>query len=398
MNVDTSHMLYQTPSPTERDQLVIAQIEAFRVRLRHSLAEPRRWKGALRRNLKARAIRGSNSIEGYDVSLDDAVALVEDEEPLDADERTKMEIVGYRNALTYVQQLANDPYFSFDGSLIRSLHFMMLGHDLTKSPGTYRKTAIYVRDDESGQVVYEGPDPDEVGQLMGELTKSLDSPTDCPVFVRAAMAHLNLVMIHPFRDGNGRMARALQTLVLARDQILTPEFSSIEEWLGRNTNAYYEILARVGQGAWHPENQASDWVKFNLRAHHMQAQTVLRRLVDSQALWEALEKLAQQKRLPERTVSLLYDAALGFRTRRTHYERSNELEQGTASRDIRMMTNAELIEARGEARARHYIGTPLLRNVWSEVRRSRTPLIDPYGETRSGEIETHRRLLQTGAV
>ena len=54
------------------------------------------------------------------------------------------------------------------------------------------------------------------------------------------MAHLNLVMIHPFEDGNGRMSRALQSLVLARDHIVAPEFASIEEYLGRNTPAYYQ--------------------------------------------------------------------------------------------------------------------------------------------------------------
>ena len=60
------------------------------------------------------------------------------------------------------------------------------------------------------------------------------------------MAHLNLVMIHPFRDGNGRMARALQTMVLAQDQVVEPTFSSIEEWLGNNTQEYYDVLAATG--------------------------------------------------------------------------------------------------------------------------------------------------------
>ena len=78
--------------------------------------------------------------------------------------------------------------------------------------------------------------------------------------IRAAMAHLNLVMIHPFRDGNGRMARCLQTLVLAREGILSPEFSSIEEYLGRNTQAYYDVLADAGAGHWQPERDARPWV------------------------------------------------------------------------------------------------------------------------------------------
>ncbi len=62
------------------------------------------------------------------------------------------------------------------------------------------------------------------------------------------MAHLNLTMIHPFKDGNGRMARALQTLVLSREGIVSPVFSSIEEWLGKNTLPYYNILAETGEG------------------------------------------------------------------------------------------------------------------------------------------------------
>jgi Fic family protein len=45
-------------------------------------------------------------------------------------------------------------------------------------------------------------------------------------------------MIHPFRVGNGRMARALQTMVLAQDHVVEPTFSSIEEWLGSNTEEY----------------------------------------------------------------------------------------------------------------------------------------------------------------
>lgn len=206
-------------------------------------------------------MRGSNGIEGYDVSLDDAIALVEDEEPLDADRRTSLEIIGYRNALTYIQQLANDAHFKLDESLLRSLNFMMLSHDLDKSPGQYRLGEIFVRDDERNVIVYEGPDYRFVPVLMAELVQEASEHADHPVFVRAAMAHLNLVMIHPFRGGNGRMARALQTLVLAREQIIAPEFSSIEEWLGRNTNEYYEVLADTGGGSWHPENETHQWVR-----------------------------------------------------------------------------------------------------------------------------------------
>ena len=114
------------------------------------------------------------------------------------------------------------------------------------------------------------------------------------------MAHLNLVMIHPFRDGNGRMARALATLVLTRSDIGEPEFSSIEEWLGANTEDYYSVLAHTGHGSWRPRPDPHLWLTFNLRAHHMQAQTVARRVKDAGQTWTELDALALENGLPER--------------------------------------------------------------------------------------------------
>lgn len=395
-------MLFATPTITERDVQVIEGIEEHRARLKDFLRVQRRWKGHLRRNLRARAIRGSNSIEGYDVSLDDALALMEDEEPLDADQQTRLEIVGYRNAMTYIQSLAGDEDFILDQSLIRSLHYMMLSHDSSKSPGQYRKSAIFVKDEDRGEIVYEGPDSDLCSALMNELVADVArSMTDDSrhMLVTAAMAHLNLVMIHPFRDGNGRMARALQTLVLARNQVLTPEFSSIEEWLGRNTDQYYSVLAEVGGGFWQPARDAGPWITFNLRAHHMQSQTVWRRVLIAEDLWTRLETLAARLKFPPRTISALFNASMGLRLHRTQYQVDAEIEGPTASRDLRQLVEEGLLEARGETRGRYYMGSARLRREYAELRQRRdSTLIDPYTDADAHlgpQPRASRRLMNT---
>lgn len=371
-------MLFQEPELDADDLRVIAEIDDLRRQLKLYLRTGRRWNGQLRRNLRARAIRGSNSIEGYDVSLDDAVALLEDDEPLDADRLTSLEIIGYRNAMTYIQQLAEDPHFSMDESLIRSLHFMMLGHDLAKSPGQYRIKPVYVHDDEQDLIVYEGPEPELVPDLMAELMVDLHAERSSPQYVRAAMAHLNLVMIHPFRDGNGRMARALQTLVLSREKIVSPEFCSIEEWLGRNTSAYYDVLALVGKGSWSPGPDTHAWVKFNLIAHHMQAQTVLRRVDETRRMWLRIVDLLAELKLPDRFAFALYPAAVGLKVRRAAYERDAELEQATAGRDLRAMVAAGYLRAMGETKGRTYAATPPLTAIRDEIAQGRIRPSDPY--------------------
>jgi hypothetical protein len=63
--------------------------------------EPNRWVGGLRRVTFARAVQGSNSIEGYNATLDDAVAAVDGEQLIDANSETALAVAGYRDAMTY---------------------------------------------------------------------------------------------------------------------------------------------------------------------------------------------------------------------------------------------------------------------------------------------------------
>ena len=79
--------LYQRPDLGARDHEVLAQIQALRTELAAYLRVPTRWQGALRRTSRAKAIRGSNSIEGINATPDDALAVVDEQPPLTADER-----------------------------------------------------------------------------------------------------------------------------------------------------------------------------------------------------------------------------------------------------------------------------------------------------------------------
>src|SRR5437773_5082664 len=120
----------------DRDELRVTQqvAEMYRELNMHlSISAP--WSETLRRDTFARAIRGSNSIEGYVVSVEDAVAAIEGEQPLNTNPISWKAINGYRAAMTYVLQLAKeDPKFKMNEGLLRSLHFMIMQYDLSKHP------------------------------------------------------------------------------------------------------------------------------------------------------------------------------------------------------------------------------------------------------------------------
>ena len=384
-------MIFQYPKLASEDKQVLEMIRSLRRDLRHQVnVNPVRWDGFLRRNTFARNLQGSNSIEGINADLAEAVAIIDDVKPETLEEETQKALIGYRTAMTYILRLHEDPHAHINAQLIRSLHFMMLNYDMTTLPGQWRLGAIRVVHEPTGKTVYDGPEASLVPNLVEELAEQIDSGQHVESgTVLAAVAHLNLAMIHPFRDGNGRMARALQTLVLARNGVISPVFCSIEEWLGRNTDAYYKILGEVGQGSWHPENNALPWVRFCLIAHYQQAATIVKRNAIFGRTWEEIEKLRKAHGLPERVELALMDATFDYKVRNARYREENDISDVVASRDLKELSDLGLLVPVGEKRGRYYVAGKPLKKIGERVSdNTRAP--NPYdilkGRGDSGEL------------
>lgn len=378
-------MLFETPSLTTAERAVLGKIDEVQGKIGYAVQTPKRWPGLIRRVTFARAVRGSNSIEGYNVTVEDAIAAAEGDEPLEASEASWKAVLGYQQAMTYVLQLADDLHFTYSADLLKSLHFMMMQHELTKNPGRWRPGPIFVYDADRDEQVYEGPPEDQVPALIHELVRRLTDDRETPTIVRAAMAHLNLVMIHPFSDGNGRMARCLQTLVIARGGEIAPAFASIEEYLGRNTRSYYDVLAEVGGGSWQPDRDARPWLRFCLVAHYRQAMTVLRRMRELQKIWDRLEREVARRELPERSIFALADAAMGLRVKNASYRTVAEITAQTASRDLGKLVDHELLVPRGEKRGRFYVGSEWVGRLRADAAEPKL-IPDPFDEVREEEM------------
>ncbi|WP_163548408.1 Fic family protein, partial [Candidatus Frankia nodulisporulans] len=335
----------------------------MRETLRHQIqAAPAKWTVGLRKFLTADAVAASNSIEGFTVATIDVEDLMDGERDVEVSDENREETLACPRMMTSLQTLHDAEDFRYGKGLINALHWMLQGHHHTvrRPAGQWRRGLVYVTDARDPSIAaYTAPDAETVPALMAELVDWLNNDDGTPALVRAAMAHLHLVSIHPWADGNGRMSRSLQTLMIAREGVLAPEFSSIEAWLGRpgNTWEYYRELADRGP-TYLPDQDVSSWIRFNLTACHQQAQTVAGRLDRSGRVWGALTSFADSTRLDERGVTALHDVAMAGRVRRSRYEHAEGLSLQQAQRDLRDLTTAQILAPVGRTRARYYTAGP----------------------------------------
>lgn len=353
-------MLFATP-----DVALFAEqlrtFDALGAQLGSVSAAPAPWIGSLRRQARVRSVQSSVAIEGFVVSDADADAIVARGKQPDPSDDDGMAVAAYAHAMEHVGVMAADPGFRWSDRVLLDLHFDACAFQRDRSPGTWRTGPVHVTSPDGGPPAYAGPPADAVRPLMAEVVDWLQSgDLGAHVAIRGAMAHLHVVSVHPFADGNGRLARIAQSLVLARDGMVAPELISIEERLAERTGDYYAVLQEVQGGSYLPERDAAAWVRFCLAAHIEQARRRISQLDAAAARWETLERIVEERGWPDRLVIAL-ERALFEGVEPAAYALEADVSRATASNDLRRLLDAGLLLREGRTRTIRYVASDALR-------------------------------------
>lgn len=354
-------MISSTPTLSPALQAELEELDELRVALGHEVRRSVPWIGALRREVRASTVEGSISIEGFSVAPGEAVALVAGDQEVDPDDENGQAVACYARAMDHVGVMAADPSFGWLDRVILDLHFDACSFQREQSPGRWRAGPVGVTGSD-GRLVYRAPDAGEVPGLMAEVVEWLQNgDRDAHTVVRAAMAHLHVVSVHPFRDGNGRISRIVQSLVLAREGLMSPEFGSIEEYLGEHTTDYYAALNEAHGPRYEPQRDASGWIAFCVKAHLAQARRRLGQIKDAAARWTHFEQLVESHNWPDRFVIALEQSLVGGSNRASYAEEAG-VSPATASADFRRLLDAGLVEQEGRGRSVRYRASRDLRS------------------------------------
>jgi Fic/DOC family len=350
-------VIYRTSQPDPPLEAELAAFDALRDELGDQARLAGQWLGSLRRQWRASSAESSIEIEGFHVPESELLEVASGDERADFIDEDRMALSCYARAMDHVGVMSGDSAFAWVDRVVLDLHFDACYFQRDKQPGRYRSGGIEVTSPGGGSPAFVGPPAEDVPLLMREITQWIDrGDSDTHPVVRAAMAHLHVISVHPFRDGNGRISRIVQSLVLARGGLLAPEFISIEEYLGRNTSAYYAALQTVQGGSYQPDRDATPFVRFCVEAHVAQARLRLQQLVEAGRRWAYLEALVERRGWPDRLVIAL-EQSLFQGTDRTAYAAEADVSAPAASGDLRRLLDGGLISQQGRGRATRYVAS-----------------------------------------
>lgn len=326
---------------------------------------PRSWSGRVRRDLQAAAIGASVAMEGVPVTVDDVRRILADDRPQGVSDDDIALVRGYREAMQLVLSRADDPAFRWSAEIIRAIHAGVMARSWVHKAGLYRDRQVWLTNSATGEQIYLPPQPEAVPGLVDELAEWLEGPAiEVPVLARAAVAHVWLAAVHPFLDGNGRTARILASLVMYRNGLHLPQFTSLEEWWGQHPGDYYAALDCLGR-SWAPDKDVTPFVLAHVDAQRRQADALSLRNAAERLLWSALEDIAAHDLgMDPRAANALWDAFFGREVTNRYYRVVADLQQVTASHDLKQLQTSGYLTATGAGRSRGYLAAlPLHRRI-----------------------------------
>lgn len=343
---------------TDQIEADVQRIEQLRVTLDRGTL-PRRWAGRLRRELQAESTAASTALEGVPVTVEEVRRILAGDRPSSVSEDDARLVEGYRDAMSFVLRRADAPGFSWQAELFLGIQDRVLAGSYSNGAGRFRSGPVYVAGDQG--TIYEPPAADLVPELVAELAAFVQEQAgDIAPPVMAALVHVGLAGIHPFRDGNGRTARVLASLAMYRGGFTRPQFTSLEEWWGSHRSEYYDAFGCLG-ASWNPKADVTPFVTAHVRAHCLQVDVLSLREDTERVLWSLIEDIATEELgVAPRAADALFDAFFSRKVTNRYYRTLSDVSVATATNDLAKLDASGLLVAKGAGRTRSYTGSEKL--------------------------------------
>jgi len=290
----------------------------------------------------------SSRIEGTQATLDEVLEREAGKDYDEAKTQDIQEIINYRTALTLARETLTTRPISL--SLLLHLHAILMGsvRGQNRSPGEFRKDQNWIGPQGCSleEATFVPPSPLQLLDHLQAWECYLQSD-DMDPLIQAAIAHAQFEMIHPFKDGNGRIGRLLIPLYLYQKQVLGSPMFYLSEYLEFHREEYYGRLLGISQqGDWNA------WITFFLTAVMEQSAKNTQKVRETLDLYERMKVRVAEVTRSQFSIRLL-DAIFARPVFQTSYvKEQSRLPKQTVMPLLRVMKDLGILKVIREARGR----------------------------------------------
>ena len=279
----------------------------------------------LRKKNRIKTIHSSLEIEGNTLSTEQITAILENRRVVGS----KNEILEVKNAIAVYEQIAKHNPYSLN-SFCRAHAQLMKG--LIQSPGKLRSTSVGIL--KGSKVAHIAPQGKMVKSLMNNLFDYLKNHNDIGL-IKSCVFHYELEFIHPFLDGNGRMGRLWQTVIL-KEYYPIFEFLPVETIIKERQTDYYEALVMSDNAG-----DSTPFIEFMLAVINDSLEELLK---TTNVALKNIDRINMYKIVIEDE----------YFTRKDYLRHFKEISSATASRDLKYAKELGFLERIGDKNSTKY--------------------------------------------
>lgn len=272
----------------------------------------------LRKQNRIKTIQASLAVEGNTLTIDQVTAIIENKRVIGP----AKDIHEVTNAISLYNQL--NKFNPFQEKSFLAAHKILM-HGLLKHAGQYRKSGVGIV--KGSQITHIAPPAGNLPFLMKELFNYVRKSEEI-MLIKSCVFHYEMEFIHPFSDGNGRMGRLWQTLLLMQQYPLF-EFLPFETLISKNQKKYYQALSTSDK-----KGESTAFISFMLK-------------IISASLDELLDKRPGPISVDER-IQLFLDTGIKTFNRKNYMNYFKLISSATASRDLANAVKCGLIKKIGD--------------------------------------------------
>ena len=333
----------------------IGIIEASREVIDHAPLLPY-YEKQFRKDALIRTVHYGTHIEGNELNLDQAEKVLAGQDVV-ARDRDIQEIINYRKAIEFISEIRiKDEGLRINEETIRKLHKITVNKILpSEKCGEYRKTQVVVKNNQTGQVSFRPPEASTIPSQIKDLLVFIESSRnqDIHPVLKSGIVHYELVRIHPFLDGNGRVARALSTLILFLEGYDIRKFFSLEEYFDSKASEYYDALQSVEKTG----GDLTKWLEYFTEGLAIELSKIKEKVERISVDGKLRERLGGKPLLlTERQLGIIeYIQKVGFLQNQAFEELFPMVSEDTILNELKVLLQTGIIKKQGVTKGAKYV-------------------------------------------